>query len=262
LCLPVGVRSNQRDELPDRIDFKGLGQEAALGQGGLLKQPSRRLLEKALEAEMAEYLGYGKHVSTRDSRNGHSEKTVCLENRQAVIQVPRDRNGTFEPAVLPKHQKRMPLFNGQTIPMYSFGMANRDIKSRLEQVYNAEYSSDLADVPPELISRGTDAVMEDAGDWRSRALEKSYAIVCLDALRVSQPAGREKLPKERVCGVWGQFRGEKGGWRNSVSYGLWTEETEGAKFRAPVLNGFRSCEFYLHKTIDRPSHLQRCGLCE
>jgi transposase-like protein len=187
---------DQRDELLDKTSFKGLGQEAAPGPGGLLKQPSGRLLQKVLEAEMAEHLGYGKHDSagdnSGDSRNGHREKTVCLENRQAAIQVPRDRNGTFGPAVLPKYQKRVPLFNGQIIPMYSFGMTNRDIKSRLEQVYNAEYSSgfaeyssDLVDVLAELASRVTDAVMKDAGDWRSRALEKSYAIVYLDALRVN-----------------------------------------------------------------------------
>jgi transposase-like protein len=132
---------DQWDELLDKIDFKGLGQEAVPGQGGLLKQPSGRLLQKAREAEMAEHPGYGKHDSAGDSSGGI-------------------RNGTFEPAILPKYQKRVPLFNGQTIPMYSFGMANRDIKSRLEQVYNA-------DVPPELISRGTDAVMEDAGECRA-----------------------------------------------------------------------------------------------
>jgi transposase-like protein len=82
--------------------------------------------------------------------------------------------------------------------MYSFGMTNRDIKSHLEQVYNVEVS-------PKLISRVTDAVMEDVREWRSRALEKSYAIVYLNALRVNGPTGREKLPKERVCGPWGQF---------------------------------------------------------
>jgi transposase-like protein len=191
---------DQWDELLDRIDFKGLAQEEVPGQGGILKQLTGRLLQKAREAEMAEHLGYGKYDSagdnSGDSRNGYSEKTVCLENRQAVIQVPGDRNGTFEPALLPKHRKRMPLFNDQIIPMYSFGMANRDIKSRLEQVYNGE-------VPPELVSRVTDAVMEDARDWQSRPLEKSYAIV----YRYLSPASRTRYPKTRSqdsnpCARW------------------------------------------------------------
>jgi transposase-like protein len=102
---------------------------------------------------MTEHLGYEKHDNAGDhhgdSRNGYSEKTVCLENQEAVIQVPQDRNGTFEPELVPKYQKRVPLFNDQIISMYSFGMTNRDIKSHLEQVYNVEVS-------PDLISRVTD----------------------------------------------------------------------------------------------------------
>jgi transposase-like protein len=154
---------------------------------------------------MAEHPGYEKHDNagdnSGDSRNGHSEKTVCLENRQAVIQVPRDRNGTFEPTILPKHQKRVPLFNGRIIPMYSFGITNRNIKSRLEQVYNGE-------VPPELASRVTDAVMEDAGDWQSRPLEKSYAIVYLDALWVNNSRQDGKSCQKSVYAARGKRGGE------------------------------------------------------
>jgi transposase-like protein len=129
---------DQRDGLPDTIDFKGLTQEEVLGQGGLLKQLTGRLLQKSPEAEMAGYPGYEKHGNagnnSGNSRNGHSEKTVLTEDQEAVIQAPWDRNGTFEPEIVPKHQKRMPLFNGQIIPMYSFGMMNRDIKNHLEPV--------------------------------------------------------------------------------------------------------------------------------
>jgi hypothetical protein len=96
----------------------------------------------------------------------------------------------------------VPLFNDQTIPMYSFGMTNRDIKSHLEQGYNGE-------VPPEPASRVTDAVMEDAREWQSRPLEKSYAIVYLDALRVNSRAGREKLPKERARLLGSISRGKR-----------------------------------------------------
>jgi transposase-like protein len=158
---------DQWDDLLDNIDFKGLTQEEALGQGGLLKQLTGRALQKALEAEMTEHLGYKRRPcrwQSGDSRNGNSEKTVMTENQEAVIRVPRDRNGAFEPAMLPKYRKRAPIFNGQIISMHSFGMTNRDIKSHLEQVYNVEVS-------PELISRVTDAVREDVREWQSRPLE-------------------------------------------------------------------------------------------
>jgi transposase-like protein len=114
-----------------------------------------------MNAEMDEHLGYEKHSSegdnTGDSRNGYSEKTVLTENQSALVQVPRDRNATFEPKILPKHQRRLPIFNDQVISMYSFGMTDRDIKSHLEKIYNVEVS-------PELISRVTEAVLEEVGE--------------------------------------------------------------------------------------------------
>ena len=134
---------------------------------------------------MTEHLGYEKNSNAGDnsgnSRNGHTEKTVLLENQSATIEVPRDREGTFEPVIVPKHEKRVPLFNDQIISMYSFGMSDRDIKTHLEQIYNVEVS-------PDLISRVTNAVLEEVREWQNQPLEKSYAIVYLDALRIK---GRE-----------------------------------------------------------------------
>ena len=130
---------------------------------------------------MTEHLGYEKNSAAGDnsgnSRNGHTEKTVLLENQSAVIEVPRDRNGTFEPIIVPKHGKRLPLFNDRIISMYSFGMTERDIRSHLENIYGIEVS-------PDLISRVTGAVLEEVREWQSRPLESSYAIVYLDALRI------------------------------------------------------------------------------
>src|SRR5215475_4060223 len=134
------------DQLLDNIDFRGLTQDEVVGQDGLIKQLTGRMLQKALEAEMTEHLGYEKHSGAGDNsgnnRNGHTEKTVLLENQSTSIEVPRDRNGTFEPVIVPKHEKRLPLFNDQIISMYSFGMTGRGIKSHLEKIYNVE-------VPPE-----------------------------------------------------------------------------------------------------------------
>jgi hypothetical protein len=149
-------------------------------------------------------LGYKKYDSAGDSRNGYSEKTVYLENRQAVIQTPQDRNGTFGPAILPKRRKRAPLFKGRIIPMYSFGMANRDVKSRLEQVCNVE-------VPPELASRVADTVTEDAGDWRSRPLGKSYAVVYPDALRVNSRKDGKSCQKSVYAALGVNSEGKKEG---------------------------------------------------
>jgi transposase-like protein len=104
---------------------------------------------------MTEHLGYEKNSSAGDNnRNGHTEKTVLLENQETAIEVPRDRNGTFEPVIVPKHEKRVPLFNEQIISMYSFGMSDRDIKTHLEEIYNV-------DVLPDLISRVTNAVLDE-----------------------------------------------------------------------------------------------------
>jgi transposase-like protein len=169
------------DQMLDNIDFRGLTQDEVVGRDGLIKQLTGRILQRALEAEMTEHLGYEKNSNAGDnsgnSRNGYTEKTVLLENQSAAISVPRDRNGSFEPVIAPKHEKRAPLFNDQIISMYSFGMTDRDIKSHLEQIYNVEVS-------PGLISRVTHAVLEEVREWQSRPLESRYAIVYLDALRV------------------------------------------------------------------------------
>ena len=105
---------------------------------------------------MTEHLGYEKNSNDGDnsgnSRNGHSEKTVLLENQETTIEVPRDRNGTFEPVIVRKHQKRLPLFNDRIISMYSRGMTDRKVKDHLEEIYNVEVS-------PDLISRVTNAVL-------------------------------------------------------------------------------------------------------
>ena len=219
------------DQLLDNIDFRGLTQDEVVGQDGLIKQLTGRILQRALEAEMTEHLGYEKNSNAGDnsgnSRNGHTGKTVLLENQSATIEVPRDREGTFEPVIVPKHEKRVPLFNDQIISMYSFGMSDRDIKSHFEKIYNVEVS-------PDLISRVTNAVLEEVREWQNRPLEKSYAIVYLDALRVK---GREdgKSCMKSVYVVLGvNFEGKK------EVLGLWIAESEGSKFWMAVLTEIRN----------------------
>jgi transposase-like protein len=152
------------DQLLDNINFKGLTQDEVVGKDGLIKQLTGRILQRALEAEMTEHLGYEKNSNEGDnsgnSRNGHSEKTVLLENQEATVEIPRDRNGTFEPVIVPKHKKRLPLFNDQIISMYARGMTDRKIQGHLEEIYNVEVS-------PDLISRVTNAVLEEVREWQN-----------------------------------------------------------------------------------------------
>jgi len=158
------------DQILDTIDFKGLTQDEVVGQDGLMKQLTGKMLQRALDAEMTEHLGYEKDSSAGDnsgnSRNGYTEKTVLLENQETTIEVPRDRRSTFEPIIIPKHEKRSPLCNDHIISMYSFGMTDRDITSHVEKVYHSEVS-------PDLISRVTNAVLEEVREWQNRPLEKS-----------------------------------------------------------------------------------------
>jgi transposase-like protein len=219
------------DQLLDNIDFHGLTQDEVVGQGGLIKQLTGRILQRALEAEMTEHLGYEKNSNAGDnngnSRNGHTEKTVLLENQSTTLEIPRDRNSTFEPIIVPKHEKRVPIFNDQIISMYSFGMTDRDIKAHLEKIYNVEVS-------PDLISRVTNAVLEEVREWQNRPLEKSYAIVYLDALRVKGREDGKSCNKSVYTALAVNFEGKK------EVLGLWIAENEGAKFWAGVLSELKN----------------------
>ena len=141
------------DQLLDQFDLHGMTQDELFGPEGLMKKLSSRILNKALDAEMDTHLGYKKHSKEGDgsgnSRNGYSEKTVLTGDGEAQIKVPRDRNGEFEPAIVKKHARRLPLFNDQIISLYARGMTTRDIKSHLEEIYDVEVS-------PELISNVTE----------------------------------------------------------------------------------------------------------
>jgi len=219
------------DQILDTIDFKGLTQDEVVGQDGLIKQLTGRILQRALEAEMSEHLGYEKNSNDGDnsgnSRNGHTEKTVLLENQSTTIEIPRDRNSTFEPVIIPKHEKRVPLFNDQIISMYSFGMTDRDIKTHLEKIYNVEVS-------PDLISRVTNEVLEEVREWQNRPLEKSYPILYLDALKVKGREDGKSCLKSVYTALAVNFEGKK------EVLGLWVAENEGAKFWMGVLSELKN----------------------
>ena len=195
------------DLMLDQIDFHGMTAEELSGEGGLLGEITKRFYERALEAEMDTHLGYEKHDNAGDnsgnSRNGYTEKSVILKNNESVeIEVPRDRNSTFEPVMIPKRSKRAPLFNDQIISMYSFGMSCRDIQRHLQNVYGVEVS-------PELISNVTESVMADVREWQNRPLEKSYPILFLDALRVNSRQDGKNVNKALYVALAINWEGRK-----------------------------------------------------
>ena len=220
------------DQLLDQIDFHGMTAEELAGENGLLKKLTSRFYSKALDAEMDEHLGYKKNDNAGDnsgnSRNGYTTKTVITDDNDTIeVQVPRDRNSTFEPVIIPKHEKRTPLFNDQIISMYSFGMSTRDIQRHLQQVYGVEVS-------PETISNITESVMSDVREWQNRPIEKSYPILFLDALRVNSRQDGKNINKALYVALAINWEGRK------EVLGLWLADTEGAKFWMSVLTDIKN----------------------
>lgn len=220
------------DKMLDQIDFHGMTKDELAGENGLLRKLTSRFYSKVLEAEMDEHLGYKKNDNAGDnsgnSRNGYTTKKVITEDNDTIeVQVPRDRNSTFEPVIIPKHEKRAPLFNDQIISMYSFGMSVRDIQRHLRQVYGVEVSA-------ETISRITEAVLDDVREWQTRPLEKSYPILFLDALRVNSRQDGKNVNKALYVALAINWEGRK------EVLGLWLADTEGAKFWMSVLTDIKN----------------------
>jgi len=146
-----------------------------------MQQLKKRLIERAMKAEMNGHLGYKKHApeerNSGNSRNGYSIKKVISDQTQLEIAVPRDRQGNFEPQIIPKNQRRFDGFDDKIISMYAYGMTTRDIQYHLKDIYNV-------DVSPTLISEVTDPIIHDVRNWQSRPLDPVYPILFLDCIAV------------------------------------------------------------------------------
>ena len=205
--------------------------EDLIGEAGLLKQLTKALLERAMSAELTQHLGYEKHdpagYNSGNSRNGKTPKTVQGDFGQMVVETPRDRNGSFEPQILPKHQTRFDGFDDKILSMYARGMTTREIQGHLREMYGVEVS-------PALVSEVTDAVMDEVKAWQNRPLEPIYGIVFLDALYVKmRHEGRvENRAVYVAMGV--DLEGRK------EVLGLWTSANEGAKFWLGVLTELKN----------------------
>ena len=219
----------EQDALLDALIAGCESPEDILGQHGLIKELQKRLMERALEAELTHHLGYEPHgYSDGDnSRNGRSKKTVCTQSGAVEIEVPRDRKGEFEPQLVKKHQRRLEGFDEQVIGLYARGLSTRDIQSQLEELYDIEVS-------PTLISNVTSAVLEDVRTWQGRGIESVYPIVFFGALFVKSRQDGLVKNKAVYLALGVNMQGEK------ALLGLWIADTEGAKFWLHVLNELHS----------------------
>jgi len=219
-------------EILDQILAGGsLKPEDLAGEGGLFRRLKKALLERALGAELTHHLGYEKGDpagrGTGNSRNGTSSKALLTDDGEIEIEVPRDRAGTFEPVIVAKGQTRFDGFDEKIISLYGRGMTVREIQGHLAELYGTEVS-------PDLISKVTDAILDEVREWQSRPLESIYPVVFFDALRVK--IRDEGMVKNKavyvVLGITAS--GEKD------VLGLWIEQTEGAKFWLKVMNDLRN----------------------
>jgi putative transposase len=200
--------------------------EEILGENGLLKQLTKAVLERALQAEMTHHLGHEKHGAisneSRNARNGSSKKTLKGDFGSMPIEIPRDREGTFEPLIIPKGQTRFAEFDDKIISLYSRGMTTREIESHLKEIYGV-------DVSPTLVSMVTEAISEEVKVWQNRQLEAVYPIVYMDAIRVKVRDNGHVLNKAVYLAIGVKLDGDK------EVLGMWVSENEGAKFWLQVV---------------------------
>jgi len=232
-----------RQELLNELLSEYKSPQDLLGRGGILEELQKRLLETAMEAEMDNHLGYEKHdkkgQNTGNSRNGHSSKSVKSKDKKIDLSIPRDRNGEFEPKIIPKHSRRFDGFDDQIISMYARGMTVREIQSHLEEIYQVDVSHDL-------ISTVTEAVIDDAREWQNRPLDSFYPIIFLDALRIKIRHDHKVINKAVYLAIAINMDGCK------EVLGIWFAENEGAKFWLSVLTEIqnRGVEDILIASVD------------
>lgn len=219
------------DEVLDGLIGSAKTQGDLFGSDGILKELSKRLMERMLESEMTHHLGYEKHAvegkNTGNSRNGKAIKTVKTGNGDITVEVPRDRTATFEPMLVGKRQTKLDTLNQQVLSLYAKGMTVRDIQEHVSELYGTEISRDL-------ISSMTDSVLDDVTEWRNRPLEALYPVVFIDGF-VAKCRLDGLVSNRCVYIIYGiNIEGMK------EVLGLYLGENEGAKFWLHVLTELRN----------------------
>jgi putative transposase len=201
------------------------------GVDGLLNQMTKAVLERALETEMTHELGYERGdpsgAGSGNSRNGHSTKRIATPNGPVTISVPRDRNGGFEPKIVPKRARRLGQIDEMILSLYSRGMTTRDIEAHLQEIYGIEASR-------ELISNITEVVADEIELWRNRPVDEVYPIVYVDGIRIRVRDKGAVTVKVAHLVIGVDVEGRK------HALGCWIAEAEGAKFWLSVLTQLRN----------------------
>jgi transposase-like protein len=193
-------------EVPDET-LKGChGPDDFYGSSGIMKQLTKALVEQTMEAELTGHLGYEKHdqgeKTNANRRNGKTTKELRTDDGPMVIEVPRDRGGSFEPQIVPKYQREFRGFDDKILSMYALGLTTRQIQGRLKEIEAVEIS-------PELIGRVSDEVKGLAAEWRGRPLERLYPVLFLDALGVNIREGSAVIKKSVYLALAIRLDGQK-----------------------------------------------------
>src|ERR1700677_3470469 len=224
------VKALLPDELIDELLAGARTEEEIAGPGGLLGQLTKRLVERAMEVELTDHLGYETHQEplggSGNTRNGSTPKTLITESGPVAINTPRDREGSFEPQIVRKRQRRFEGFDDKILALYARGMSTRDIEAHLAEIYGVKVGRDL-------ISRVTDAVMEDARAWQTRPLDDVYPVVFLGAQVLKIRDGGSVQRRACYLALAINLDGDR------EVLGLWFQGTEGAKFWMQVLTEFK-----------------------
>jgi putative transposase len=225
------TRDTIDNELIDNLLKNYKKPEDLVGENGLLKQLTKQLLERAMAAEMTEHVGYDKHDAagnnSGNSRNGKSAKTIKGTFGELALETPRDRNGTFEPQIIEKHQTRFTGFDKNILSLYSRGLSTREIQQHLEEIYGVEVTAGL-------ISSVTDEVLDEVKTWQNRQLDEVYPIMYLDAIQFKVRDNGHVRNKAIYLAIGVTIEGYK------EVLGLWIAQTEGAKFWLQVVTELKN----------------------
>jgi putative transposase len=219
------------DELLDELLAGASTEQELAGPGGVLANLTKRLVERAMEVELTDHVGYEPHHEppggAENQRNGTSPKTLITEHGSVQIDAPRDREASFSPKIVKKRQRRFVGFDDKILALYSRGLSTRDISAHLAEIYGVSVSRDL-------ISKVTDAVMDDVRDWAKRPLEDVYPIVFLDCMVLKIREGGTVQRRALYLALGVTLDGDRD------VLGMWFQETEGAKFWMQVLNDLKT----------------------
>jgi len=219
------------DELIDQLLGEYEGPEQLTGPDGLINQLRKRLIERAAGAELEQHLGYPAGAEPPEGqpnrRNGVSQKTLRTVDGPVRVELPRDRDASFEPRIVPKHGRSFDGFDEQILALYAGGMTTRDIQRHLRELYGVDVSEGL-------VSEVTGSIQDDVRAWQSRPLEELYVVVYLDAMRVSIRDQQVVRKKAVYVAVGVTLEGERD------VLGLWIEKSEGARFWTSVLTELKN----------------------